>query len=280
MKKSVLERQANEICNKKDFEYVKYIGSGAFKETFLVIFNGSKRALKVYYPEKFNQERSDREIKSILRCDHPNIGKIFEYGNFELEEIITHYSVDEFINGGTLTNRMISLSIKESINVGLCISDAIQHMKDLDLVHRDLKPDNIMFREDTPIVVDFGLVRDLTSTSLTPSFVPSGPGTPLYSAPEQLNNEKTLIDWRTDQFSLGIILSLLITKIHPFKNPDESNFAAINRVQNREGLADHFISHCKKNSCEGLFKLLSPWPIRRANSIEELKTVIKSLTHE
>jgi len=280
MKKPLLERQAKEICNKKNFEYVKFIGSGAFKETFLVVVNDSKRALKVYYPEKFNQERSNREIDSMLRCDHPSIGKIFEFDKFELEKVITHYSVDEFINGGTLTNRMISLSIKESIKVGLCISDAIKHMKDLNLVHRDLKPDNIMFKDDTPIVVDFGLVRDLSSTSLTPSFVPSGPGTPLYSAPEQLNNEKTLIDWRTDQFSLGIILSLLITKIHPFKNPGESNYDAINRVQNREGLADHFINRCKNNSWEGLFKLLSPWPIRRANSIEELNTIIKSLAHE
>jgi hypothetical protein len=64
----------------------------------------------------------------------------------------------------------------------------------------------LIWSDPTPALVDFGLVRDLSETSLTASWLPRGPGTPLFASPEQLNNEKALIDWRSDQFSIGVIL--------------------------------------------------------------------------
>jgi len=90
---------------------------------------------------------------------------------------------------------------------------------ELDLVHRDIKPANIMFKEglETPVLVDFGIVRDLAATSLTQTWSPIGPGTPFFASPEQLNNEKHLIDWRSDQFSLGVTLYFARTARHPYQ---------------------------------------------------------------
>ena len=101
------------------------------------------------------------------------------------------------------------------------VKGLILAVKDLQpsLVHRDIKPANIMFRKNQPepVLVDFGIVRDLSQTSLTASWWPSGPGTPFFSSPEQLTNDKALIDWRSDQFAIGVIASLLLTGRHPYQ---------------------------------------------------------------
>ncbi|MGO4780240.1 serine/threonine protein kinase, partial [Lysobacter sp. 2RAB21] len=111
--------------------------------------------------------------------------------------------------GGTLEAKLLTRSISpdEVRYIGLCLADVLDHLNDRRLVHRDIKPANILFASDgqTPILTDFGVVRVLDQPSLTRDFVGFGPGTPAYAAPEQLNNEKQLIDWRTDQFGLAVV---------------------------------------------------------------------------
>jgi serine/threonine protein kinase len=87
------------------------------------------------------------------------------------------------------------------------------------VVHRDVKPDNILIRntDGSPCIIDLGIARLLDRTSLTVSYLPQGPCTPPYAAPEQLTNRKARIDWRTDQFALGIVLAqLLLAGRHAF----------------------------------------------------------------
>jgi serine/threonine protein kinase len=155
---------------------------------------------------------------------------------------------------------------------GLDLAEAILHLKSLDLVHRDIKPDNIMFRQndDRPVLVDLGIVRDLSLDSLTQSWVARGPGTPYFSSPEQLNNEKHLVDWRSDQFSLGIVLSISSLGKHPYEFLSGSPEAVINAVANREPLPSTFKSEIQQVGLEFVSVMVEPWPIRRYQTPDEM----------
>jgi serine/threonine protein kinase len=141
-----------------------------------------------------------------------------------------------------------------------------------DLVHRDLKPDNIMFQEDgvTPMVVDFGLVRDLSSTSITGTWLPMGPGTPYYSAPEQLNNDKELINWRTDQFALGVLLTECILGYHPYSEIGDDPARVVGRVAQKDGPTDRFKADVTRLGLPLLIHMTAPWPVARYRMPEDL----------
>ncbi len=224
---------AEAIANRQGYSFVRYVACGAFKETYEIqAKNGKKIALKVMNPAKCDLCRNEREIDSMKRCDHSGIARLFESG----EEAQGNagqsffFSTEEFFDGGSLGDRLTAglLSIDNAIKYGSQLAKALEHLAHLDLVHRDIKPDNIMFRQSAhdPILVDFGLVRDLSKTSLTHSWLPNGPCTPLYAAPEQLNNDKAMIDWRTDQFALAVVLAYCMSGKHPYLENEGASEAA------------------------------------------------------
>jgi len=141
----------------------------------------------------------------------------------------------------------------------------VRHIAAIGLVHRDLKPDNILFREDavTPVIVDFGLVRDLTDTSLTESWFLRGPGTPFFAPPEQLRNEKAMIDWRADQFSLGVLLAISLFGLHPYQEEGAPSQQAVERVAQRVAQPDWFLKAARKANLDVLVKMTAPWPVER-----------------
>ena len=100
------------------------------------------------------------------------------------------------------------------------------------IVHRDLKPANIIIRPDgTPCIIDFGIARFLDMESLTNTLSPSGPRTPLYASPEQMRNDKHLIDMRTDFFALGIVAMELFLGVHPY-DPSIVNNSGLTVIDN------------------------------------------------
>jgi len=118
--------------------------------------------------------------------------------------------------------------------LGYRLSAALNYLAFVQLVHRDVKPENIMFRDsgNWPVLVDFGLARDLRpdAFALTLTRAARGPGTPLYAAPEQLNNLREQIDWRTDQFALGAVLSKAMFGFHPYEEEGDPPDVVAERV--------------------------------------------------
>ena len=234
---------AKAICEKNSFNYLAKVGQGTFKETFKVSDASSIiYALKIFKSGEMDI-RTEREINAMTRCNHPGIAKIVE--------INAHagipYLIEDFFDGGTLHEKIAKkglLDFNHTLALGRALIEAIEHIATLKLVHRDIKPENILFRtnDESPILTDFGIVRDLTATSVTNTMWQSGPCTPQFAAPEQLNNDKVQIDWRTDQFSLAITLTYCIFGNHPFMSRDDSIDNAINRVANRENTSPEFDS--------------------------------------
>ncbi len=270
------------FCATHGHEFVGQVGAGAFKETFhIVLATGQAQALKVYQPG-FSPERTSRELSAMQRCSHPNIGRLSSISEFYHDGVQYLLSLEEFLAGGTLTTRVRErlLSVEETRAIGRQLVSAVAHIASHDLVHRDLKPDNILFRADgrTPVIVDFGLVRNLVDTSLTQTWLIQGPGTPFFAPPEQLRNEKAMIDWRSDQFSLGTLLTLAAFGFHPYEEDGATAQDVVERVRERRSQVARFLAIAKDSGMVVLTRMTAAWPVERFRTPEELDRAWQELT--
>lgn len=262
-----LEAAARAICTAQGLTFVRHVGDGAFKTTFHVhLADGTPQALKVYRANN-TPERVAREIDAMKRCAHPHIGRFTLVATHQDVTGQYAYSLEEFLPGGTLADRLAAgpMSAAEVQALGTALIDAVGHIAGLELVHRDLKPENVLFREDgtAPVVTDFGLVRDLAARSITQTFLMQGPGTPLYASAEQLNNDKAIIGWRADQFSLGVLLSYCAFGSHPYAEPGDEPMDAITRVVQRAGPSTTFVEAAEIAGLPTLIRMVAPWPVQR-----------------
>lgn len=200
----------------------------------------------------------------MLRCQHRNIARLISVENYSYQGQRFVAMTEEFLSGGTLTSKG-QLTVQKCLEIGTELIDGLAHIAGLNLVHRDIKPDNIMFRSDgsTPVITDFGVVRDLSDSSITPTWAPRGPGTPFFAAPEQLINAKDLIDWRTDQFALGVSLSHVTFGDHPYRSQGISDRDVVDRVSTRQSVCDWFLERASSVGLISLPRMVAPWPVDR-----------------
>jgi serine/threonine protein kinase len=272
MQENVLEQVARRICEKRGMQFVKQVGEGTFKQTFHVVNRSdTPLALKIY-KAAITSARSQREVNAMRRCNHKNIARLLSLETLRNGGQQYIAITEEFLAGGTMTSRG-QLTISQCLAIGQQLVDAVAHIARLNLVHRDIKPDNIMFRQDgvTPVLTDFGVVRDLSDSSMTPTWAPRGPGTPFFSAPEQLNNQKNLIDWRTDQFALGIVMAYSVFSEHPYRVPGKSDRDLVDSVASRQLPADWFKDRAFSSGLISLPRMIAPWPIDRYRKPEQLQ---------
>lgn len=259
------------ICNEKGYVFRGPAGEGSFKHTFRVESVGVPFALKLF--KEPPTERSAREIEAMLRCDHANVAKLLAVDAIRVDANIFYYQIEEYLSGGTLSDRIGSLNPQTIASLAQTLAGALHHVASHNLVHRDLKPDNIMFRDSShnnPVIVDFGLVRDLSATSLTATWQMRGPGSPFFAAPEQLNNEKELIKPWTDQFGLGVTLAYSLFKMHPYAEPGETPAAIVTRVAERHRPSPAFIAACDDAGLRPLARMVLPFPIERFLRTDDL----------
>jgi serine/threonine protein kinase len=120
------------------------------------------------------------------------------------------------------------------------------------------------------MVGDFGIVRDLTKESITKSYLLSGPGSPFFAAPEQLNNNKALIDWRTDQFAIGVTLALAHFGFHPYEEDGDGEGQAVSKVAGRIGPSARCTNAIAAAKLPVLAKMIAPWPVQRLRTPDTL----------
>ncbi|MBI3827888.1 MAG: serine/threonine protein kinase [Planctomycetes bacterium] len=265
-----LDKVAEQACRKRGFRLEGFVGGGAFKRTYRVTEKStdSAFALKIL-KSGMSLERTSREVSAMKKCCHPNIARLLSVDTNTLNGIDYLVILEEFYQEGTLGNRILNGPVftrKEVLGIGVMLIDAIKHISGHSLVHRDIKPDNILLKTDktSPVISDFGLVRDLTETSITQSWLIRGPGTPYYASPEQLNNEKSLIDWRTDQFALGVVLTEALFRIHPFSSSTtDTPMQIVERVATRGEQGSLFLQETIDRNLPVLAKMTRPWPIQR-----------------
>jgi serine/threonine-protein kinase len=213
------------------YEIRSQLGAGGMGEVYLAedTILDRKVALKIL-PQEFAEDKDKmsrfvREAKSASALNHPNIITIHEIG----ESNGRHFITTEYIEGETLKTRLKgqSLSLKATLEIALQVASALDAAHRAGIVHRDIKPDNVMVRDDGIVkVLDFGLVK-LSATDRSEvdregetklqvnTRVGMIMGTVAYMSPEQARGQET--DARTDIWSFGCVLYEMLTRQQPFQ---------------------------------------------------------------
>jgi serine/threonine protein kinase len=179
--------------------------------------------------DETNIKRFEREAKLAARLRHPNIAAVYEVGRDKGR----HFIAMEFVDGTSLGKA--GLTIRQSIEVIAKVSRALAEAHKDGVIHRDLKPDNLMVtKSGRPYVMDFGLAKSLEAES---SLSVSGDimGTPLYMSPEQAKGEGDRVDLRTDVYSLGATLYTLLTGEKPYIG--KTSMEILVKVANQDPIA-------------------------------------------
>lgn len=200
------------------YKIIKPIGQGGMASVFLAHQPGLNRdvALKVLLPEIASRpgfsERFTREIQAIGNLHHPNILPVYDSG---IDGKYSYLAMRYIPNATTLATRMKSqVSTKEAARLTQQVAAALDHAHQAGIIHRDVKPANILMDGDWILLSDFGLAKTVAASSdLTGTG--TGLGTPLYMSPEQAKGEK--VDHRTDIYALGIMLYEMLTGQVPHK---------------------------------------------------------------
>jgi len=211
----------NKASQLGDFKLLKKLGEGGMGEVYLARQEGLDRnvALKVLSKQLGNKstfvERFFREARAMARLDHPNVVKVFAVETDQGR----HYVAIEYVDGQSMQNwvdELGRLTVADSVLVTIQCAEALLHAHQAKLVHRDVKPDNVLVtRSGLVKVADFGLAKAADEdVSMTQSG--TGMGTPLYMAPEQARNAKT-VDLRADIYALGCSLYHFLTGAPPFQ---------------------------------------------------------------
>lgn len=267
------------ICGQRGAELLDELGAGSHKKTFLIRDRGELLALKVAPVTPSLRPRFEREANAMMVCSHRSIARLHSSGAQLISGREHWISVEEYLPGGTLALAYASggLSPGLIVQVGEQLLSALAHMREQRIVHRDIKPANILFRSaDEAVLTDFGIVRVLDAPALTKEFLPVGPATPLYAAPEQLRNEIPLIDWRTDQFCLAVVLAECVMGAHPFA-PDGDPNAAVARVAARQGLSQQSTDRLAAAGFGCLARAMAPWPAQRYRAPQDLVTELRGV---
>src|SRR5712691_8921113 len=207
------------------YTLMRELGRGGMATVYLGtdVKLGRPVAIKLLAPATrayLGSDRFQREVLLAAQLSHPHIVPLFEAD--EADGLL--FYVMEYVEGESLKQRLARegpLRVEEAIRIAAEVGDALQYAHEMGLIHRDIKPGNILLAHDHALVADFGIARlmedsgpDRTSVTGTGMTV----GTAEYMSPEQAAGEKR-IDARTDVYALGAVLYEMLAGEPPFTGP-------------------------------------------------------------
>lgn len=276
---------------------IQEVDRGGQKIVFSGIIDGRKYALKFMAPNpalggkdiEFLDDvtsRAQREVETMQQCSTPYLVSMGPIGlnttDIAGDPII--YFSEEFVEGENLCYYLQSngvFSVSELIRLAFHMSEAINAIWQFSKIHRDIKPKNIMRRRDNGdfVLLDMGLVFDLQDDSL--SICPVG--TPLYFSPEQMdfNNRRTIMNFRSDLFSLGIVMYEMATGKHPFIEDARTTWEVLGNIANiKPRSPKELLPALSDKLCDIIMRLLAKRPALRYRSIELFQRALREIETE
>jgi serine/threonine-protein kinase len=263
------------------YQILGKLGSGAMATTFKARQLSLDRivAIKVL-PRRLseNQEFVDRfyrEGKAAAKLNHPNIAQAYDVG----EAGGYHYFVMEYVEGHMLYDELAEGKVfgeDEALEIILQVARALEHAHSQGLIHRDVKPKNIMITAQRQVkLVDMGLARNVTDSAIARAEAGKAFGTPYYISPEQIRGEVD-IDFRADVYSLGATLYHMVTGKVPF---DAESPTAVMHKHLKEPLIppDHLNTKLSAGLGEVVEVMMAKDRKRRYASTNDLLTDLESI---
>ncbi len=260
---------------KERYEITQLLGEGGMSYVYKAIDKQLQRtvAIKTLKPNYVEQEkfveRFKREAQTAANLNHPNIVQIFDWGIGD-----EPFFVMEYIEGNTLTSIIANkrtISMNDILFIGAQVSSGLQAAHSKGLVHRDIKPGNIMITPEGKVkVTDFGIVSlqneesDITKTG-------SILGTASYISPEQAQGKP--VSKESDLYSLGTVLYELITGRPPFEG-DTPIATATKHITDKPEKLSTYRADIPKGIENAVLKLLHKYPKDRFKNAEDLRAVL------
>ena len=263
------------------YELLEKIGEGGMGIVYKAKCHLLNRfvAVKILKVELNNDEefisRFKREGISVAKLSHPNIVNIHDVG----QENHINFIVMEYINGKTLKQIIKEtgkISPEKTLDIALQISKALECAHKNNIIHRDIKPDNILITEDNIIkVMDFGIAKVLDSQTVTNSSKVIG--TAHYFSPEQARGN--FVDGRTDIYSLGIVMYEMITGKVPY-NAESAITIAMMHIQEPVIPPKKVIVDLPENINAAILKAVEKEPINRFQTAKEMAQVLNGIKED
>ncbi|MCA9135823.1 MAG: SUMF1/EgtB/PvdO family nonheme iron enzyme [Planctomycetales bacterium] len=213
------------ITRVEEFSVLEFLGKGGFGSVYRAYDSLLQREVALKVPHRRLVNQADlaatylREARAMASLDHPHIVPVYRAA--ETKDVAC-YLVTKLIRGCHFGQwiRRHRPSYRQLAEVFCCVADALAYAHSRGIVHRDIKPGNILIDEnDCPYVVDFGLaLRDVEHEGRS-AYI----GTPAYMSPEQARGEGHRVDGRSDIFSLGTVIYQALTDTKPFKGGDRDS---------------------------------------------------------
>ncbi|MFN6304083.1 MAG: serine/threonine-protein kinase [Planctomycetota bacterium] len=254
------------------------VGVGGMSEVYLAFQNSLHRhvALKVlradFVGSEEHEQRFLQEARSVASLIHPNIVQVYDIGKFDT----TLYIAQEYVPGSNLSSfiqRRGALPVDEAVSILWQATSALQKAASIGLVHRDIKPDNLLLTPDGEVkVADFGLAR-ARGKNQNLTAVGVALGTPLYMSPEQVQGLS--VDSRSDLYSLGATAYHMLSGRPPFSG-DTALALAMQHIQAEPVPLGQLRPDLPKDLIDIVHRLLKKSPEDRFASAMELARELRN----